>query len=333
MPFVDGPPAAALVAPVTFLSLTAAYRLWTALSLLILALAVVIAVRSAPWRSTTGRAWRVAAGMVAMGSFGTWTLLLQGQWSSLTALGLALAYRDWRHGHEARGAVILVLAAGVAKPHLALGLAAFLIGWRQRRVILGAITGLAALAVTSVAVVGTAGVVAFAGLATAQGGAWDLGRMLSFIAIPGAIAGNGTASEVIGLCGTAVACAIAWALGDLARRHPGRFDRALIAAAVLSLLGAPHAYAQDLVMLAPVLIWAIALADERRLAVIGIWTVITAAAVVDLIDRGAFPPGPLAAWALIAAAVIACLAAWRPGLLTRAPGAPVATRPTAAAVG
>ncbi len=210
-----------------------------------------------------------------MGSFGTWTLLLQGQWSSLTALGLALAYRDWRHGHEARGAVILVLAAGVAKPHLALGLAAFLIGWRRRRVILGAITGLAALAVTSVAVVGTAGVVAFAGLATAQGGAWDLGRMLSFIAIPGSIAGNGTASEVIGLCGTAVACAIAWALGDLARRHPGRFDRALIAAAVLSLLGAPHAYAQDLVMLAPVLIWAIALADERRLAVIGIWTVIS----------------------------------------------------------
>ncbi len=174
VPFVDGPPAAALVAPVTFLSLTAAYRLWTALSLLLLALAVVIAVRSAPWRATTSTAWRAAAGMVAMASFGTWTLLLQGQWSSLTALGLALAYRDWRNGHQVRGAVILVLAAGVAKPHLALGLAAFLIGWRQRRVIVGAIAGLAALAVASVAVVGTAGVMAFAGLATAQGGAWDL---------------------------------------------------------------------------------------------------------------------------------------------------------------
>jgi hypothetical protein len=333
VPFVDGPPAAALVAPVTLLSLTAAYRLWTALSLLILALAVVIAVRSAPWPATTPKLWRAAAGMVAMGSFGTWTLLIQGQWSSLTALGLALAYRDWRHGHHARGAVILVLAAGVAKPHLALGLAAFLIGWRQRRVILGAVAGLGGLAVASVAVVGTAGVMAFAGLATAQGGAWDLGRMLSFIAIPGAIAGNGTASEVIGLCGTAVACVIAWALGDLARRHPERFDRALIAAAVLSLLGAPHAYAQDLVMLAPVLIWAIALAGERRIAVVGIWTLISAAAVVDLIDGGAFPPGPLAAWTLIIAAVIACLAAWRPGLLTRAPGAPVTPRPTVAAVG
>lgn len=333
VPFVDGPPAAALVAPVTLLSLTAAYRLWSALSLLILALAVVIAVRSAPWPAATPKIWRVAAGMVAMGSIGTWTLLLQGQWSSLTALGLALAYRDWRHGHEARGAVVLVLAAGVAKPHLALALAAFLIGWRQRNVILGAVAGLAGLAVASVAVVGTAGVMAFAGLATAQGGAWDLGRMLSFIAIPGAIAGNGTTSEVIGLGGTAVACVIAWALGDLARRHPERFDWALIAAAVLSLLGAPHAYAQDLVMLAPVLIWAIALAGERRLAIVGIWTLISGAAVVDLIDGGAFPPGPLAAWALVAAAVVACLAAWRPGLLRRTPGTPATTRPTAAAVG
>jgi hypothetical protein len=333
VPFVDGPPAAALVAPITVLNLTAAYRLWTALSVLILALAVIIAVRSAPWRPTTHMVWRVAAGMAAMASFGTWTLLLQGQWSSLTALGLALAYRDWRHGHEARGAVILVLAAGVAKPHLALGLAAFLIGWRQRRVILGAVTGLATLAVASVAVVGTSGVMAFAGLATAQGGAWDLARMLSFIAIPGSIAGNGTASEVIGLCGTAVACGIAWALGDLSRRHPERFLPALIAAAVLSLLGAPHAYAQDLVMLAPVLVWAIALAGERGLAVVGIWTVITAAAAVDLIDAGAFPPGPLAAWTLIAVAVIACLAAWRSGLPAREPATPAATRPTAATVG
>jgi hypothetical protein len=157
--------------------------------------------------------------------------------------------------------------------------------------------------------------------------------MLSFIAIPGSIAGNGTPSVVIGLCGTAVACVVAWALGDLARRHPQRFDRALIAAAILSLLGAPHAYAQDLVMLAPVLVWAIALAGDRRLALIGVWAAISAACAVDLIDGGAFPPGPLAAWALIAVAVIACLAAWRPRLFSRNRGTPMAARPTAAAVG
>jgi Glycosyltransferase family 87 len=334
VPFVDAPPAAVLVAPVTWLGLTAAYRLWTALSLALLVLAVIVAVRSAPWPEATPRVWRLAAAMLALASMGTWTLLLQGQWTSLTALGLALAYRDWRHGHELRGAVTLVLAAGVAKPHLALGLAAFLLGWSRRRVILGALAGLTGLAVASLVAVGTAGVLAFAGLAAAQGNAWDLRRMLSFIAIPGSIAGNGTTSEVIGLAGSAAAIALAWRLGILARRRPDRFDRALLAAAVLSLLGAPHAYAQDLVMLAPVVVWAIAIAAERRIAVVGLWALITAAALVDFVDGGAFPPGQLAAWALIAAAAAACLEAWRPTLVQHGSGsAAAAARPTAAAVG
>jgi hypothetical protein len=333
VPFVDAPPAAALVAPVTWLGLVAAYRLWTVLSLALLILAVVVAVRSAPWPETTPRIWRLAAGAAALASMGTWTLLLQGQWTSFTALGVALAYRDWRHGHEVRGAVVLVLAAGIAKPHLALGLAAFLLGWGRRRVLLGAVGGLAGLAVASLVAVGTAGVLAFAGLATAQGGAWELRRMLSFIAIPGSIAGNGTISEAIGLAGTAAACVIAWRLGALARRHPDRFERTLIAAAVVSLLGAPHAYAQDLVMLAPVLIWATALAGERRIAVVGLWALITAAAFIDFIDGGAFPPGPLAAWALIVAAIAACLEAWRPTLLRHGSAAGGAAPRPAAAVG
>jgi Glycosyltransferase family 87 len=334
VPFVDAPPAAVLVAPVTWLDLATAYRLWTALSLALLVLAVLVAVRSAPWPDATPRIWRLAAAMVALASMGTWTLLLQGQWTSLTALGLAFAFRDWRHGHELRGSVILVLAAGVAKPHLALGLAAFLLGWGRRRVILGALGGVAGLGVASLVAVGTAGVLAFAGLATAQSGAWDLRRMLSFIAIPGSIAGNGTTSEVIGLAGTAAACLVAWRLGALARRRPERFDRALIAAAVLSLVGAPHAYAQDLVMLAPVLIWAIAIAAERRIAIVGLWALITAAAFVDFIDGGAFPPGQLAAWTLIAAAAAASFEAWRPTLLQHGSGSPVAApRPTAATVG
>jgi len=333
VPFVDAPPAALLVAPVTLLSLPSAYRVWTVLSLLILVLAVIVAVRSAPWPESAGRVWRVAAGMAALASMGTWTLLLQGQWGSLTALGLALAYREWRLGNQVRGALILVVAAGVAKPHLALGLAAFLIGWRSRRILAGAVGGVAALAAASLAAVGTAGVVAFVRLATAQGGAWDLRRMLSFIAIPGSIAGNGTASEVIGLTGTAAACVVAWRVGALVRRHPERLAPALIAAAVLSLLGAPHAYAQDLVMLAPVLIWAVAIAGDRGLAVLGLWALVTVAAVVDLVDGGAFPPGQLAPWVLLLAAILACVQAWRARVNEAAPGSQMPTRPAAAAVG
>jgi hypothetical protein len=333
VPFVDAPPAALLVAPVTLLNLAPAYRAWTLLSLLILVIAVVVAVRSAPWPPGACRTWRIATGAAALASMGTWTLLLQGQWGSLTALGLALAYRDWRRGNHVRGALILVVAAGIAKPHLALGLGAFLLGWGSRRVLLGAVMGVAGLAIASVVAVGTAGVVAFAALATAQGGAWDLRRMLSFIAIPGSIAGNGTTSEVIGLAGTAVACVVAWRLGVLARRHPDRLAPALIAAAVLSLLGAPHAYAQDLVMLAPALVWAVALAGDRGLAVLGIWALITAAAFLDFVDGGAFPPGQLAPWALLAAAILACLQAWRPRVSRMDPGYSMPTRPPAAAVG
>ena len=73
-------------------------------------------------------------------------------------------------------------------------------------------------------------------------------------------------------------------------------------------------------MLAPVLIWAIAIAGERRLAVVGIWTLITAAAFVDFIDGGAFPPGQLAAWALIVAAIAACLAGLAPWHARARPG-------------
>jgi len=332
VPFVDAPPAALLVAPVTLLSLTAAYRLWTVLSLLILVLAVIVAVRSAPWQPGTGRARRIAAGMAALASMGTWMLLLQGQWASLTALGLALAYRDWRRGNAFRGALILVVAAGAAKPHLALGLAAFLIGWGRRRVLLGAISGVVALGAASVAAVGPGGVLAFARLATAQGGAWDLRRMLSLIAIPGSIAGNGTASVAIGLAGTAVVCVVAWSLGTLVRHRPERLTPALIAAAALSLLGAPHAYAQDLVMLAPALVWAVALAGERGVAVIGIWALVTVAAFVDFADGGAFPPGALAPWALLLATTIACVQAWRPRLSETGPGSPAPSR-AAAAVG
>jgi hypothetical protein len=158
--------------------------------------------------------------------------------------------------------------------------------------------------------------------------------MLSFIAIPGSIAGNGTLSEAIGLAGTAAACVVAWRLGALARRHSDRFDLALIAAAVLSLLGAPHAYAQDLVMLGPVLIWAVAIAAERRMVVVSLWALITAAAFIDFIDGGTFPPGELAPWALIVAAAAACFEAWRPTLLRHCSGSAVAApRPTAATVG
>jgi hypothetical protein len=112
-------------------------------------------------------------------------------------------------------------------------------------------------------------------------------------------------------------------LGSLARADSSRLAIALAGAAVLSLVAAPHAYAQDLVMLAPALVLATAWAahDERaatrskstRVAVVfTAWGVISATAFVDFLDGTAVPPGQLTAWVLVIAAIAACAAAaWR----------------------
>src|ERR1700730_4999066 len=66
LPYVDAPLAAALAAPVNLLDLRTAYRLWSVLQPAVLTAAIVIAVRSAPWRPDTPRSWKVAAGAAAL---------------------------------------------------------------------------------------------------------------------------------------------------------------------------------------------------------------------------------------------------------------------------
>jgi hypothetical protein len=325
LPFVNTPVAAALVLPATFLSLDAAYRLWSLLELGVLILAVVLAVRSVEWPDGIPLIWRVAAGAAALAGMGTWTMFVQAQWTPLLALGLVLAYRSWKHGHLATGGAVLVVSAGIAKPHLALGLLAFLIGWRERRVILGALAGVAGLALASLLLVGPAGVAGFVSILASSTTRWELATMVSFIGVVGSLFGNGLTAHVVGLVASLLACAAAVWLGMRVRRDPGRLDTALVGAAVLSLVASPHAYPDDLVMLAPAFVIGVAAALRRMGAAAplvlnspvafayGAWALITVAACVDLIDAATFPPGQLAGWALVLAAVLACVATGRNG--------------------
>jgi hypothetical protein len=149
---------------------------------------------------------------------------------------------------------------------------------------------------------------------------WELATMVSFIGVVGSLFGNGLGAHMIGLAASGLACAIAVWLGTTVRRDPSRLDTALVGAAVLSLVASPHAYPDDLVMLAPALVIGVAAAARRAgsisaltLAspvslVFGAWALITLAAGADLIDGAAFPPGQLAGWALVAAAALACVA-------------------------
>src|SRR5438105_2465298 len=321
LPFVNSPLAAALVAPATIFDLHLAYRIWGVLELGLLILAVVIAVRSAPWPETVPRVWKLAAGLAALGSMGTLTVLAQAQWTPVVALGLALAYRDWRRGNDARGAAVLVVTAGIAKPHLALGLLAFMLGWRNRRVILGALGGALAFGVASLLLVGPSGIAGFIGIAASSTTRWDLRHMLSVVGLAGTYLGNGAGARIAAAVASVGACAVAYWLGSRVRRDRRRLDVALAGATVLSLLAAPHAYPHDLVLLAPALAWSVALAFRRAdvlqpsarrgrlLAVVfGLWTLINVAALVDFSDGAAFPPGQLTALTLIAAAVVAWVA-------------------------
>jgi hypothetical protein len=335
LPFVNTPVAAALVLPATLLPLDAAYRLWSLLELAVLILAVALAVRSVAWPAGMPRIWRLAAGAAALAGMGTWTMFVQAQWTPLLALGLVLAYRSWKHGHLATGAAVLVVSAGIAKPHLALGLLAFLIGWRERRIILGAVAGVLMLGLASLALVGPAGVAGFVSILASSTTRWELATMVSFIGVIGSLFGNGLAAHLIGLVATLLACAAAFWLGMAVRRDPNRLDSALVGAAVLSLVASPHAYPDDLVMLAPVLVIGVAAASRRarphaslKLAspvalAFGAWALITVAACTDLIDAAKFPPGQLAGWALVLAAVLACLATGRQAALPSLPRVPV----------
>jgi Glycosyltransferase family 87 len=327
LPFVNTPVAAALVLPVTFLSLTDAYRVWSVLELGILVLAVVLAVRWVEWPSETPGVWKVAVGAAALASMGTWTMFMQAQWTPLLALGLVLAYRSWRRGHLATGAAVLVVSAGIAKPHLALGILAFMLGWRRRQVIIGAVAGAAGLALASLALVGPSGIAGFVNILASSTTRWDLSKMVSFIGVVGAVFGNGTSAHVISLVASLAACAAAVWLGIAVRRDPTRLDTALAGAAVLSLVASPHAYPDDLVMLAPAMVLGVAAAARRCTAnarltltspatlVFGAWALITIAAFGDFVDAATFPPGQLTGWALVLAAVLACIGIRRPNEL------------------
>jgi Glycosyltransferase family 87 len=331
LPFVNTPVAAALVVPATFLPLDAAYRVWSVLELAVLILAVVLAARSVDWPAGTPRVWQAATGAAALAGVGTLTMFVQAQWTPLLALGLVVAYRSWKGGHLATGAAVLVVSAGIAKPHLALGLLAFLAGWRERRVIIGAVAGAAGLAVASLALVGPAGVAGFVSILASSTTRWELATMVSFIGVVGSLFGSGLVAHVVGLVATLLACAAAAWLGTRVRRDPRRLDAALVGAAVLSLVAAPHAYPDDLVMLAPALVIGVAVAARRAGATAGLtftspvalafgaWALITVAACADLVDAAAFPPGQLAGWALVVAAALACIATARNGEPASAP--------------
>jgi alpha-1,2-mannosyltransferase len=312
LPFVNPPLAAALAVPVSLLALPAAYRLWSILQLALLAIAVIVAIRASPGRRTLPPITLVAIGLFALACLGTWATLLLGQWDGVSALGLALAYASLRRGRPATAGAVLAVSSLIAKPHLALGLAAFVLGWRDRRLIVGALAGVVASVALSLLVAGPGGVAGFVGAAVHSTTRWQLANMVSLVGIAGSIAGNGTASHVVAAVAELAAVVLAAILGSAVRRHPIRLEAALAGATALSLLASPHAYWDDLALLVPAAAWSLtALAAHRqgsgrlRIALPAVWVAISIAAFLDIASGAAVPVGVLTPWTLIAATALA----------------------------
>src|SRR5450631_4532900 len=324
--FVYPPPAAVLVLPLTLLPLTAAYRVYQVGQLLMLALGVCVAARAAPWpRKLSRGSLPSVAALVALAGTGTFALGLLGQWDGVGALGLGGAYALWRRDARFAGGVVLAASAAVAKPHLALGLAALLIGWRERRVLAGAATGVAAMILVSLAAVGPAGLAAFLASTQTDAGRWPLASMLGFTGLFGSWLGNGAAPQLLAAAGSVLALGACLWLGRRLVRDPSALEPCLAAAMLLSLVASPHLLSHDLVMLEPVLVGVLAWAGARdgstvwpgpsSRAVLAGWGVLFLAAVLDLGSQTAAPPGRLVPLALLALA----------GLLVRELGGRVAT--------
>ena len=331
LPFVNPPLAAAIVVPLTLVPLTAAYRVWQAAQLLMLLAAVVIAARAAPWPAPLRRRGvESAAALAALAGTGTLSLGLLAQWDGFIALGLAGAYALWRRDRGFDGGAVLAASAAIAKPHLAIGLAALLLGWRERRVLAGAAVGLAVLLMASLAAVGPAGLGGFIGAAARDAGRWPLASLLGFTGLTGSWLGNGAAAQLLAAAGSLVALAGCVVLGRRLARDRGALEPCLAAAGVLSLLASPHLLSHDMVVLAPVLVWLLAWASardglaiwpgRRARAVLAGWVVLSLTVAVDLGADRAAPPGRLVPWALLAlAGVLMWQLRPRPAALRTAP--------------
>lgn len=309
--FVDPPLAAVVAAPFSLLSLDDSYRAWCLLQLLLVLAAVVVAARAAPWPKGLARSIPPAVSAVALAGSGTAVLMAQGQWDGFGALGLAAAYACWRRDRRGAGGAVLAATALLAKPHLALGLAAWALGRRDRRMLAGAAAGAGAVVAATILLAGPSALLAFLGAPAQASGVTPVRMLLSFTGLFASWLGDTPLTYVLAVAAGAAALAACVWLGARARRDGGALEVSLAAAAVLSLLAAPHLLGQDLALLAGPFIWTMASAASAEgaarwpgratLVVLAGWIALNIAIRVDLGNYSAAPPGRVVPLVLLVA--------------------------------
>ena len=334
IPFENPPLAAVVASPLTLLDATSAYRVWSLLQMAALIAAVGIAARAAPWPQRRPHLSVAACAGVALAGFGTGLLLVEGQWDGVPALGLALAYWGWARGRRFVPGFATGFAFGIAKPHLAAGLIAFMAGRRDWRGLSGVVAGASSVAVAGVALSGPAATAGFI-RALLQPVNSPTAQMQGSTGLTGALLGPGLGPYALALLLAAVALVAAGWLGSVSRRRRSFLEPALLGATALSLWASPHLLGHDLVVLAPPLVamFAWTMREEQRrevawpgaasLALVAGWVALSYASLVDLGQGRVGVPGRLTPWVLLACAVAITGTVWR---LRRGGTTPAATR-------
>jgi hypothetical protein len=202
--------------------------------------AVVITWRLLPSASP---AWhRVGGAFVSTGSLVGLVAFLQWQWAMVLAVLLTLVLQ--RRGKAVAAGMALSLL--LVEPQVIWLAVPMLIAARQWRMMLGFVAGAFAWLVASLVLVGPAQLVRWPGyLLEAHVG--DAFRGVGLPAFAASIVNSGTAAFVTSAALGLAACGLAWVLRGPLREHP---SHALALGVVLSLVAAPHIYAQDLALLA-----------------------------------------------------------------------------------
>ena len=322
IPFENPPLAAVVASPLSLLDATSAYRAWSLLQLAALAGAIAIAARAAPWPARSRRFSEAACAGVALAGFGTGLLFVEGQWDGVPALGLALAYAGWTGGRRFAPGFATGFAFGIAKPHLAAGVIAFMAGRRDWRGLAGVVAGGATVAGAGVVLAGPGATAGFV-RALLQPVNSPPAHMQGSTGLTGALLGSGLVPYALALLLAAVAVVAAGWLGSVSRHRPALLEPALLGATALSLWASPHLLGHDLVVLAPPLVpmfaWTTNTESRRGVvwpgpATMGLvagWVALSYASLLDLGQGGIGLPGRLTPWVLLAGAVAITAAVWR----------------------
>jgi hypothetical protein len=303
LPFVNPPGAALLALPVTLLDLPTAYRVWSLLQLVLIALGVAAAVRAAPWPSTTPRSTRAVAWLVGTAGAGTASTLLLGQWDGLLTLGVGMAYASWRRDRGIAAGAWLGAVAALTKPHLFFGVAAFLLARRDKRALGGAGAAVACIAALSLLLVGPQGLVDFARISLGGADRWPLAGLLGFTGLFGSWLGNVGTAYVLAAVASLAALAGCAVLGARSREDTTQFETALAGTMALTLVMSPHLLGHDLALLAPAAAWMLARATRRR--VLMLWIPLNAVAALDFGNGRMAPPGRLVPIVLAIGGIVA----------------------------